>query len=184
MQKEKASLNLITLIPTPAVCSEIKLLKEELKDRFSISHALRLPAHITLQRPFRVLWDNEFLLHEELSRFAEKQKSFPVYLNGTDHFSSRVIFIKIANPRPVVSLWKNLMNSLPESLFQHIEDKQKQIHPHITLAHRDLKKDLFPQVWEDFKNLKYQAEFEANKLVLFRHDGKNWLRNETYSFSE
>ena len=47
------NLYFIALIPPDEIREEVKSLKEEMSARFRSSHALKSPAHITLQMPFK-----------------------------------------------------------------------------------------------------------------------------------
>lgn len=88
-------LYLIALLPPKEILNEIRLLKEEIKAGFAVSHALKLPAHITLQRPFRVYEEKEKELVGNLSGFSGNHEAFLVELQGFGTFPPRVIFVKM-----------------------------------------------------------------------------------------
>lgn len=179
----QAKMHLITLIPSPKIGADVKALKEEIKMRFGAKHALKLPAHLTLQRPFWVPDKKIELLHESLHNAAEKAESFPVNLNGFDCFSPRVIFIKITHPEPIIELQGVLQSALPSAVFLREKERQTNpIHPHITLATRDLQHNIFPLAWRAFKTREYQASFPVNSFRLFQHDGKYWHKAGDFSF--
>lgn len=180
---KNAQLHLITLIPPRSIHREIKTLKEEIKTRFGAKHALKLPAHLTLQPPFWVHKKKERLLQDYLEEFSEKQLAFSVTLDGFGCFAPRVIFVTIANPEPIVNLQQNLQDALPPSVFLRETDRQAQpINPHLTLATRDLQRNIFPQAWKTFKDRAYKAHFQGESLVLFQHDGKSWHAASKFYF--
>lgn len=174
MPSEK-SLNLITLLPSEKVSQQVLEFKEEIKSKYALTHALKLPAHLTLQRPFWMHKDNELLLNDHLERFVKGQCTFDTTLEGFDHFSQRALYIEVTNPDPIIELQVNLQNELPDGLFLKEKERQfKSIKPHITLASRDLKSTVFAKVFDEFRNRDYKASFKANKIAWFRHNGKTW----------
>ena len=47
-------------------------------------------------------------------------------------------------------------------------------HPHMTVAFRDLKKDVFPLAWAEFEKKEFNSAYEVNAFHLLKHDGKEW----------
>lgn len=181
--KPSKSLYLIAILPPKEILKEIQVFKEEIKSEFPVSHALKLPAHITLQRPFWIVDKNENKLIDSLSNFSKKQIPFSVELNSFDTFSPRVIFVKVFNHQPLIDLQKRLKNILPVEMFLSPVQQQKEIHPHITLATRDLKKELFFEIWKKFESRKYDNLFMVNSITLFKHDEKKWHLFRDFVFS-
>ena len=64
------NLYFIAIVPNLSVRGLIKALKEEMKERFNAKHALKSPAHITLQMPFKRSQDFEVTLVNTLKAFA------------------------------------------------------------------------------------------------------------------
>lgn len=178
------SLYLIALLPPKEICEEIKAFKEEMKDRFNAKHALKLPAHITLQRPFWIEPQNEKALKQNLHHFAKNQNPIKIKLNGFGNFPPRVIFVKIENHKEMIQMQSELQKTLPPYIFQNINQRQTKIHPHITLATRDLQESVFPIAWNVFQNRKYAASFTIDNVVLFKHTGKIWLKEQVFYFNK
>jgi len=44
----------------------------------------------------------------------------------------------------------------------------------MTLATRDLKRQIFDEAWADFSSRVIEFEFKASNLVLLKHNGKFW----------
>lgn len=178
------SLYLIALLPPKEICEEIKAFKEEMKDRFNAKHALKLPAHITLQRPFWVEEHNENTLKENLETFVQTESPFSIDLNDFGCFTPRVIFVKISNHEPLIEMQTRLQKNLSLDIFQNQNNRQTKIHPHITLASRDLQESVFPIAWNVFQNRKYAASFTIDNVVLFKHTGKIWLKEQVFYFNK
>ena len=71
------------LIPPKEVEGQIKRFKEEMKEKFAAKHALKLPAHITIQPPFRILEEKEKELLDALQNFAVGESArFSLKISG------------------------------------------------------------------------------------------------------
>ena len=46
--------------------------------------------------------------------------------------------------------------------------------PHVTIAYRDIPPEVFPAMWEEFKNRKFNRSFKVESFSLLKHDGKQW----------
>ncbi len=164
------------IVPPPQLKEEILELKLEMKGKFETSHALKLPAHITLVPPVWLENQQEQSFLDKVKGVTEKTSSFPVELKDFGHFGQRVIFINVVDPGHLKELHQNLLNTLSEFL----PNKGAKLHPHITLATRDLSRQNFKKAWTEFKDRSYSAEFNAESLTLFRHNGKTWDILETF----
>ena len=85
----------LAIIPPKEIYKRIKSLKQEIAEKYKAKHALKLPAHITLQIPFQLSESEENILIGFLEIFAENQKSLRVDLKDFGRFNQKVIFINI-----------------------------------------------------------------------------------------
>jgi len=173
----------IALVPGPELREQVRLLKLVMKDRFHASHALKAPAHITLQMPFRREQEFEKQLISCLKSFSLQQHRFMVRLNGFDAFPPRVLFVKVENHIPIAELHQSLQLILREQLEFNTGELQQRFHPHMTIATRDLSKPNFKKAWKVFKGRDFEAAFEANELCLLKHNGQNWDMYKTFGFA-
>lgn len=164
----------IALIPDPGLREKIRLIKEEIKEKYNSRHALKLPAHITLQIPFKMNLDRETELIDILEDLAEKEDSFKVDLSGYGAFAPRVLFIKIRDHRPVKLLHQKIQKLLEDRFHFQEKEKTKEIHPHITLATRDLTRENFFIAWKDLKEKDLEAWFFVKSFFLLKYNGKSW----------
>ena len=167
-------LYLIALVPPEDLRDEVRDLKLEMKEKFNASHALKAPAHITLQMPFRRDEAGEETLIPALEKFAGNQKSFNIYINGFDAFPPRVIFLKIEDHTPIGDLHSDLQLNLKNTLNFPEKELMNRFHPHMTIATRDLSKKMFHKAWPEFQEREFESSFTANSLHLLKHNGKNW----------
>ena len=177
--KNKSSLYFLALLPPKHLCQFIREIKLEIAERFNSRKALKLPAHITLQPPFKLIEEKEKSLFIRLQNFSGKISEFEVILNDFGAFSPRVIFIEVEAPEKIRTLHQELVSALQDFLPS---EQSRPIHPHITLATRDLSRDNFTAAWAEFKNRKFRERFIANSFSLFKHDGKNWERLARFEF--
>ncbi|MDR9457282.1 MAG: 2'-5' RNA ligase family protein [Salegentibacter sp.] len=168
------SLYFIAILPPEALSNRIKKLKLELAENYQARRALKLPAHITLQIPFRMSKTREEKLHKILRDFAENQEPFEIKTAGFGRFSRKVLFIAIAENPEMVQLHQKLQKSLDKNLRLKENEKGNNFHPHFTLATRDLSIKNFEPAWKELKDRGFKASFTAESLVLFKHNGKTW----------
>ena len=144
-----------------------------MKTRFGASHALKSPAHITLQMPFRREENRELVMIENLKQFAGKEIGFEIELDGFDCFPPRVLFIKIIDHNPVKEFRGRVKKLLQNKLGLRYNDTFE-FHPHMTIATRDLSTDAFEKAWPEFQTRKFIASFQVKSLFLLKHNGKHW----------
>ena len=177
-------LYLIALVPLQEIRDEVEQLKLELKKDYNASHALKIPAHITLQMPFTRKESEEGHIIETLKRFADKQSPFKINLNGYDSFPPRVLFIKIVNHHPIKELSQKLNSTLIDSELVSENRVNDDIHPHMTIATRDLEEEDYHKAWNEFQDREYKNSFTAKSLFLLKHNGKNWDIYREFEFPE
>lgn len=164
----------IALLPPDRLLEEITQLKLELKERFGLKHALKLPPHITLQIPFSMTENLEPILEESLLNFARNEEKFRLKLKGFGGFKTRVLYIHIEQPEPVIELHERLQEMLINTVGLEEKERVARLHPHITLATRDVKKEIFKQLWQEYKERDFEADFLVEQLFVFKHNGRTW----------
>src|SRR5690606_16215088 len=152
---------------------ELQRIKEDFAEQYKSYHALKLPPHITLIPSFKIPVENEVSLISQLEEVSNKEKPFIVELSGYGSFKPRVIYINIKNPTPVKEVFYRIKNVIQE-LSKEISEKKEGIHPHITIATRDLSRENFKKAWQLYRNRPFNPKFEVKELVLFSHNGRHW----------
>lgn len=172
----------IALMPDEAIQNEVTAFKQYCARHFGASHSLTSPPHITLIAPFS--WPKAGLpkLNAALDDFAVDQAPFDITLRNFGSFPPRVIYVDLV---PNASL-KTLASDLAAYLETQIGLKRESTHgfnPHMTIAHRDLEREVYPAAWKYFSGMSFERTFEATGITLLRHDQKRWEIAETYLFS-
>lgn len=170
----QANLYFIALIPHIELRERIKALKAEMKERFNAAHALRSPAHITLQMPFKSSGKDEPYLINALQEFAAYQKRFMVRLSGFDCFSPKVIFVKAIDHEPIIAVHTQLKKVLTDKMEFKENEITQNSYPHMTIASRDLSVEAFNEAWVEFEKREFEASFLTKSLFLLKHNGKFW----------
>ena len=173
---------MIALVPPRALRDRIKALKDEMKEGYQASHALKSPAHITLQMPFRYRATDESRMLGSLCEFARPREAFKVRLSGFGCFPPRVLFARVENHSPIVRLHDGLQEFLRNDLEFPPNPRPRPIHPHMTIATRDLEEDKFHQAWRAFESREFEAAFLADRLHLLKHNGSLWELFKEFPF--
>ena len=178
------NLYLIALLPPEPLRDRVRELKEEMRDRFGARHALKSPAHITLQMPFRLAPETEPDLMQFLERFASREWPFEIKLQGFGSFPPRVLFIRITDHKPVSALETSLRAALAGEAALQLEGSDLPFHPHMTIATRDLSEPAFCRAWAEFKDRPFEAAFKVRSLFLLKHNGQFWEVCREFNFGE
>jgi len=182
MRADEQRLYFIAIIPHIELRDEIRAVKERLRDRYGAGHALKSPAHITLQKPFKRLPSGEKDICVALKEFSSRERPFTVELNGYGAFVPRVIFIKIVEPAPVKSLHRRLRDVLLTEMGFGPDEVMNAVQPHITVATRDLARDAFSDAWQEMQDEEFVSSFEVWSIFLLRHNGRSWDLMEEFPF--
>lgn len=174
-KEDRRKLYFIAIIP-PAPYFEAALkLKHYFSTEYASRGALKSPPHITLHMPFKWKEEKEGVLINNLEEFLGTQKVFLVQFKGFGCFPPRVIFIDIEKSEPFALLQRNLQRFCKQELnLFNANYKELPFNPHLTVAFRDLKKPTFKKAWEEFKEKKFEGEFNAEAVTLLKHTGKQW----------
>jgi 2'-5' RNA ligase len=172
---EKLIQYFIAVVPPSPIYDQALAFKHHFKDQFNSKASLNSPPHITLHMPFKWKEEKEDELLSRFKNFSTSVKPFALQLLNFNAFPPRVIFIDVAESEQLISLQKDVQRFCKKELNLFNADyKDQPFHPHITLAFRDLKKNVFAEAWLEFKNKKFEAEFIVDRFVLLKHNGRIW----------
>lgn len=162
----------IAVVPPEPLLSEIQKIKMDIFEKYQTKGALRSPGHITLHMPFSFEKEDKLINCLENFKF---QEPFTISLNQFACFEPRVVYIHVDEQARLNDLQKRLVQHVKQNLqlFNQSDDKRG-FHPHVTVAFRDLKKQNFYVVWEEYKNKRFKAEFLCNSFCLLKHVNQRW----------
>jgi 2'-5' RNA ligase len=174
---------LIALIPPSPLVEEIQLLKHYFKDTYQSKASLNSPPHITLHMPFEWKDTKEEMLIAALQKFVSGKIQFELQLQDFSCFAPRVIYLNVLESEPLRTLQSDLHTFCKTELnLFNARYRDLPFHPHITLAFRDLQKEMFEKAWAEFKEKKFAGSFIINKITLLKHDGKVWNPYADFDF--
>ena|ERR1043166_6777274 len=162
----------IGILPPQRICEKIEGIKHELLKGHKLKGALRSPAHITLHRPFEWKQEKEEELVDLLGKFVPKKK-FIITLKNYNCFQPRVIYVDVVKNEELNDLYYLLRGYAKRQMgLLNEDDNERGFEPHVTVAFRDLKKQLFYKLWDHFKNRGFEEEFEFTGICLFKLQNK------------
>ena len=173
--KTPVSKYFLAIIPPEPILSEVYKIKEYFRDQYNCKAPLRSPPHITLHMPFVWKEGKEAVLINKLVQASKLSKPFDLTLENFGAFAPRVIYIKVAKNEALMTMQHYLQNFAKRELNLFNANRYNlPYHPHMTVAFRDLKKELFPAAWKEFEAKTFEATFMVNSFFLLKHDGKQW----------
>jgi len=171
----KKNLYFIAIIPEEPVRTEVQELKENAAQLWGSKAALKSPPHITLHMPFQWRDDREEILVNTLQSFENSPSPFEVKLHDFGFFEPRVVYVNVMESVVLRELQKHLSTHVRRELnVLNADYKDRGFHPHMTIAFRDLKKSLFPEIKDYYQSQTFDTTFNYNGFTLLKHDGKSW----------
>ncbi|MHB1277261.1 MAG: 2'-5' RNA ligase family protein [Bacteroidia bacterium] len=165
----------IALIPEKSFSDKIRVLQEELKEKFGLNYAMRIPPHITLQAPFECRESDQLNLNACIAGI--KKEIYPIRLTTASFgsFIESVIYVGLQHSTALIKMQRDIVDNLESAGCLVPAQRNNQYLPHITLAHRDLDNLRFPAVWSHFAGKKLNETFAIERLVIYKHEEGRWL---------
>ncbi|WP_026950710.1 RNA 2',3'-cyclic phosphodiesterase [Algoriphagus mannitolivorans] len=165
----------LAILPPEPIMGQAEAIKLGIKEKFGVKYALKSPAHITLKMPFSYNEVKENVLIDQLKAFASSQKEFALKIGGIATFGNRVIFLNVKKNELLVKLQADLKQFCKKTLLLNDELSDRNFHPHMTLAFKDLKPSVFGEVLEYAKTQSFESEFSVKDLVLLKRVDHRWI---------
>jgi 2'-5' RNA ligase len=170
----------LAIVPTDKIEEAATSLKLDLKDQFNIKYALKSPAHVTLKMPFSYNEAKENLLVERLSAFLATKKPFKIQVGGTGTFGKRVIFWKIKAGSELYDLQTDLKTFCKRELNLVDELSDRNYHPHMTIAFKDVKDRDFEDVLNLVSKNQVSRYYQVNELILLKKLDGRWTNYSVF----
>jgi 2'-5' RNA ligase len=164
----------IAILPPENILREVHEFKCYARDHFNSSRALRSPAHVTLEPPYKWEDDRTGELIKKIEAFEAPISSFTMALRNFAAFPPRVIYVDVIQNQELLQLQTALKVYLRTIVGIESDRPDRPFHPHMTVAFKDLRKTVFPKAWAYFKEEKYERTFAVKSFWLLRHDGQEW----------
>lgn len=180
-----SSLYLIAILPNDDLSRQIHEIRVQCSEKFGVQKALKPPVHITLYRPFKIEDAFESKMIRLLQSSASGLHPFKQELENFEAFDTHAVVIRaLKNPdimklqRSVASVFrKNEIDRLPPGT------KNMPFRPHLTIAYRDILPEVFPMIWQEYKDARFKRTFTVDHYSLLKHDGKQWNKVTDFKLS-
>ena len=164
----------IAIVPEGKAFEEALAIKEYMANHFLSKAALRSPPHVTLHMPFLYKEKNEDQLINKLSVLG-KEKPVRSSLSGFGAFPPKVIYIRVELNDDLYDLWGAVVDVARRDLgVDNATYRSMGFIPHMTVAFRDLKREIFYKAWEEFSEKPFEHPLQVDSISLLKHDGKQW----------
>ncbi|WP_343851420.1 RNA 2',3'-cyclic phosphodiesterase [Algoriphagus jejuensis] len=165
----------LALVPPAEILRKANDIKLRVRDEFGIKYALKSPPHITLKMPFNYNESKESQLVERLEEHLRHQAPFTVKISGVGSFGKRVVYLGIEKSEPLLALQRQLNLFCKQQLHLVDELSDRNFHPHMTVAFKDLKPSHFSDVLEKVKEHRIDTEYSAAELTLLKRIERVWI---------
>ena len=153
------------LVPPEDIQASITRIKEEFKERYNASHALKSPPHITLIPPFEYEKSSEETLINSLDEFSIRETCFQQRLEGFGSFPPRVLFIKVHKNEALKELYFRFRRYMDNALdISSLLRGPSKFSPHMTVAFRDLTRENFYLAKPEYEKKSITFEFETDGI--------------------
>ncbi|MDW8419172.1 MAG: 2'-5' RNA ligase family protein [Chitinophagales bacterium] len=154
--------------------SRIENFKNYMHERYGCTHALKSPAHITLIPPFYFDSNDELKLKEKLREVNKTLKPFEITLSGFGCFNQRVIYVDVMENASLNALYDAMTGFFADILTNTRHRENRNFHPHITIATRDIPPADFGKAYEYFTALGFAARFRTTQISLLKLIQGKW----------
>lgn len=172
----------LALVPPPEILEKAHHIKLLIRDQFGIKYALKSPPHVTLKMPFNYNEAKETLLKKKLGDFLQTQKPVALKIEGVGTFGKRVIYLGIEKSPELAELQTSLKNFCKKELNLVDELSDRNYHPHLTVAFKDLKVGQFDEVLDLVRGQSFHAEYDAVDLAILKRVDQKWIFHEKLCF--
>lgn len=171
----------IAILPPHEIAQAFESHKKFCAEHFNSKASLRSPAHITLAMPFLWKLKKEEKLIQLLNDFCVNQKEFDISINGFAAFAPRVIYAQVETNQLLLTFQKELATylRLKANLF-HPNRYDLPYHPHLTIAFRDLKREVFNDAFAHFEKTHCFCQWQVSSITLLKQENKIWQSYQNF----
>ncbi|MDB5120349.1 MAG: hypothetical protein JWN56_1567 [Sphingobacteriales bacterium] len=172
----------VFILPPWPVSMRVNTLREDCCKTFGLKKALRPPVHITLGKLFEYNSEFESQLIKNLRAHTRSIIPFEQQLEDFGSFKSHTVYVKAVQNQSIGEL--NYASSFISGGKRQYNYKGKlsSFKPHLSIAYRDLTEELYPLVWEEYKDQKFEASFTVTKFTLVKWDAVNFSWKNIHDF--
>lgn len=164
----------LAIVPDGPIQDKCTGIKNEIREKFNVKYALKSPAHVTLKMPFSYNEAKEEKLIKVLREFLVQFESFPISIGGVDTFGKRVIFLSVKADGRLTKLQSGLKEFCKRELNLVDELSDRNFHPHMTIAFKDLKEIHFEEILNLVRKKSLNEELVVAGVHLLKRIEGRW----------
>ncbi len=180
----ESSIYFLAIVPPEEIQKEVTEFKNYTVQNFNSKKALNSPPHITIVPPFKYEEEKISNVIQEVNEFSKGQKHFEIELKNFNCFAPRVIYVDVLKNTLLSEMRQDINHLLEQKCNIEFKYKEQDFHPHMTIAFKDLKANVFPKAWDHFRRKKYNAIFNAEAIYIFKHNGTKWEIMNSFEFEK
>jgi 2'-5' RNA ligase len=167
---------MVAILPPEPIYSEVQEFKQHVAEVYNSIEAVKRPAHITVIPPIMLPEEKEKDVVNFLTRHLKPFIPFELSFDGFGVFGRRVIYVQPEKNELLEKLFQALIKPFNKKFpFRETSGPGYGFNPHMTIAYRDLKEQMFDAAWREFSDKIYRRKFMLGSLYLMRHTGKEWI---------
>lgn len=160
----------------------VQALRQEMRDKFGVQAALRLPPHVTLFHPFD-LPDAAPLLGP-LAAVAAQLEPWPITTPDFGCFRNDVWFLDLEQDRALFRIKDRLCRAVSVAVGLEEHSMHADTYFHITLAYKDVTPVLFRKIGAFLRQRRPPTKrVVVDSFTLFEHRGGQWRELRTFPLS-
>jgi len=172
--KPTAYMYYVAIVCPPNVDEKVLHYKNWMKEQFDCIVALKSPAHITMIPPFWLEETRQETLLQTLASFESPLQELEIILDGFSHFGKRVLFIQVKKNLLLSGIKKQTEDHFIKTFSHTIRPDERDFHPHITIANRDLSPSAFTKAWEYLSGKEFGETFATKTISLLKLIDRKW----------
>lgn len=175
------NLFLVCLIPPVSIVEDIDVIRTDLSERFNVLESLKRPAHITLYNPVKISSGAAELSFFKALESASFANPFIQVIKNYHSFAPHTIYINVDQNEGIMQLQSQIKKALrPLNLWPQKENSK--FTPHLTIAFKDVKPNVYAEIIDDLKDKKFKREFLVGSFSVYKHIDKKWRPYKEYPF--
>ena len=165
----------LAIAPEGEFEEQVTNLKLEIKNRFQAKYALKSPPHITVKMPFSYNEAKEERLIKELGGFINRYEPMHISVGGVHTFGNRVIYLGVSAGPELYDFQSDLKTFCKREMNLVDELSDRNFHPHMTIAFKDIKKAQFDNIFHYAKEVNLKEDLNVNEILLLKKLEGVWV---------
>ena len=173
----------IFILPPWPVSLKVNAFRAECCKIFNLKKVILPPVHITIGNLFAYNSLYERNLIKNLSACTRSIVPFEQTLQNFGSFKSHTVFLNAVQNPGISEL--NYASSFFCNRKKHYRytGKISTFKPHLSISYRDLTDQLYPTIWEEYKDQQFEMSFGVQKFTLAKWDAVTFSWKNVHEFS-